>query len=172
MIKAIAIPARLLKDNLSAEEQEELNMLYSLAPMSNEEIEARQAELGLAESERLAKLPSFLSSKRRERVDNGFLFEGKRFYTDTASIAALTATRMITSSSPSYQANWKTPEGFVTLDAAKIVEVSNRALAFVQTCFDAENAVLSKIASGQTVTEESIEIAFENELAVAGWGNT
>ena len=166
MIKAIAIPARLNRPDLSEAELAELNSLFGLQPMSQEEVQARQVELGEAESLRRSKLPDFLAKLRRDTVDYGFSFKGKRFYADNASISALTAARIIASGSSTYSVNWKTADGFISLSGAEVIEVSNVALAFVQKCFNAESKVLEKIKNGEIILEDKITTAFNSELSL------
>jgi hypothetical protein len=54
---------------------------------------------------------------------------------------------------------WKTENGFVTLDAASEIAVADAAEAHVQKCFAAEKSVTDNIANYSTLAE--IETAFD-----------
>lgn len=56
---------------------------------------------------------------------------------------------------PSYVCNWKTPSGFVQLDAQTLIGVATTLRAHVQACFDREAELLAALEDG-TFTESML----------------
>ncbi|WP_051346574.1 hypothetical protein [Bradyrhizobium sp. th.b2] len=56
--------------------------------------------------------------------------------------------------------NWKSPAGFVSLDRAALVAISREMATFVQTTFDKEAEIDSKIADGTIAAKAEIDAAF------------
>lgn len=160
MLKAIGIPVEVLMRN----DPEEIEA-YSVVEMTDEEIAERQAVEAAALAYRPARLASFLAAYRRKRVDAGFDFNGFRILTDTQSMATLTALRVLAKEDSSYSVNWKTPSGFTALSASAIIAIADAARSYVQSCYDAEAAVLGQIEGLSVTSETQVEQAFNLSMA-------
>ena len=52
-----------------------------------------------------------------------------------------------------FSINWKTPQGFVTLNAAEMIAISDAVRAFVQSCFDTEMGHIEAIRGLSTIEQ-------------------
>lgn len=77
--------------------------------------------------------------------------------TDNITQQRLIAVRVKAESDPDFTVNWKTSNGFMMLDAATIISLSDAVLAHVQAAFDAESSL--DISNYQTVAE--LQTAFD-----------
>ena len=96
-----------------------------------------------------------LASYRYTREVRGFTFNGQRISTDDRAKTLLMGARLEATENPLSTLNWKTDKGFVVLNAAAIIAISNAVRAFVQACFDKEKAHSDAIQLLSTV--ESVE---------------
>lgn len=169
--KYVAIPAQYLdfttgylRAELTNEEREYIAANFGQQPLSEEDI----AQLGQDRAEQDAQLKPRLAAKLSEiryaRVDAGFDISGIRILCDTRTSAYLTAIFIESQMSADFTVQWKTPAGFITLNAAMITAITRAARQFVQKCFDAEETVLAKINDGTLSDVENVSAAFETEM--------
>lgn len=93
-----------------------------------------------------------------------------RFIAETAGISAggrivdtgrdsqglITGAAFAASLNPAYVCRWKTPAGFVELDAPTLIDTASAVRTHVQACFDREAELLDALADG-TFTESMLE---------------
>lgn len=82
---------------------------------------------------------------------NGMVIDTSR--DSQAMITAATLSAMIDST---YVCRWKTPDGFFTLDASALLEVSQAMRKHVQLCFDREDVLVKAVDAG-TYTESMLQ---------------
>ena len=87
------------------------------------------------------------AADKRWRVETG----GLAVATDDRSKIMIIGARVKANSDPGFTTEWKTGAGFVTIDAATIIAISDAVQAHVAACFAAEAAVLAEI-EGETIT--------------------
>lgn len=63
---------------------------------------------------------------------------------------------------PNYVMQWKTPNGFVEMNAQMIIFIARAVRQHVQSCFDREAALLVESENG-TITDEMLEQGWPNE---------
>ena len=97
-----------------------------------------------------------VAAKRYSVETGGLIFAGQRIMTDDRSQAKILAVRVRAMTDAAYTVNWKTAEGFVTLNAAQIISMSDAVAAHVQACFDAEMDHASAIDELSSVAEAEL----------------
>lgn len=94
---------------------------------------------------------SALAEYRYKKETGGFLLNGLFVSTDDRAKTLLIGARIeaveAIENNQSYSINWKTENGFITLDATTIISISNVVRAFVQGCFDKEKTHTENIQS-------------------------
>jgi hypothetical protein len=80
------------------------------------------------------------------------------FFVDTGrdSQALITGAALSAFMDDTYVCNWKTPDGFVEIDAPTLISVSKAVRVHVQACFDREAALLKALAAG-TYTDAMLD---------------
>jgi hypothetical protein len=91
-------------------------------------------------------LASQVAAVRYQKEQAGVTINGVHIATDDRSQVKLIGVRIRASANPSYTVNWKTSEGFVLLNAATIITISDTVADHVQACFDAEAQHAADIA--------------------------
>lgn len=89
----------------------------------------------------------------------GIEVSGIHIDTGRDSQALITGAALNAVIDPSYICNWKTPVGFVQLDAHTLLAVATAVRAHVQACFDREAVLLSALDAG----------AFTESMLGEGW---
>lgn len=97
-----------------------------------------------------------IAARRYEAETGGIIVNGMAIDTGRDSQALITGARLAGMDDPSYVCNWKTPDGFIQLDADTVKAVANTVRAHVQACFDREAALLSMVEDG-SYTEAALE---------------
>jgi hypothetical protein len=112
--------------------------------LSDAEAAAVRAEWATADlaAKSAAARKSELAAIRYAKEVGGIVVGGAPVATDRETQAKLIAARILAKENAGYTVNWKTPAGFVSLDAATIISVADAVAAHIQACFDRE-AVLS-----------------------------
>jgi hypothetical protein len=87
-------------------------------------------------------------SRYRAEV-SGVVFGGMRIDTGRDSQGLITGATLASVLDPSYVCHWKTPEGFVELNAAMLAAVSQAVRGHVQACFDRERVLIEALDAGQ-----------------------
>ena len=107
-------------------------------------------------------LPEYAAAKRWEKEVNGFELNGMFIATDDRSKLMISGARQAAESDAAFTTQWKTSDGFVTLDATTIIAISNTVLAHVSHCFAVEHTVLEAIEAGEITTTQEIDEAFSS----------
>jgi hypothetical protein len=110
-----------------------------------------------------AKLLAALAARRFAVETGGVTIGPVTIQTDRETRANLIAARIKAKEDPTYSVKWKTPLGFVPLDATTIIIAADTAAAHVQKCFESEAAVAQGV-SGYGSTAE-ILAAFDQLMA-------
>lgn len=97
-----------------------------------------------------------IAARRYEAEVSGVVFGGMRIDSGRDSQGLITGATLASVLDPSYICNWKTPEGFVELNAAMLAAVSQAVRTHVQACFDRER-VLGEAVDAGTFTKEMLE---------------
>lgn len=128
-----------------------------MVPLKNYEISERAAEEADVLQKRIeAHLPAY----RYKRENGGLTINNSiSIQTDQFTRTNLIGARIRAAADNTYSVRWKTPNGFVTLNAAAIILISNAVADHVQKCFDAEYAVLADIHTFESLAE--VEEAFD-----------
>lgn len=112
------------------------------------------------EPEPVDDLPAYAAMRRWQKETAGIMVNSVPVATDDRSKMMLMGARLAAQADPDFTTQWKTPAGFVTLDAATFIALSDAVLAHVDACFATEAAVLDDIAAGVITTAEQIDNAF------------
>lgn len=90
-----------------------------------------------------------LIAARRWQVETGGIeIGGILIDSDRDSQALITGAALNAVIDPTYVCNWKTPSGFVQLDAQTLLGVAVKLRGHVQACFDREADLLVAVADG------------------------
>lgn len=103
-----------------------------------------------------------ITQTRYDKETGGLTVDGVTIATDRESQSLLTGAALAATRDSGYACQWKTPNGFVQLDAATIIKIADAVRAHVQCCFDKEAELLSEIDKAKT--REAVEaIKWERE---------
>mgnify|MGYP000199153969 CR=1 FL=1 len=105
-----------------------------------------------------------LPAYRYQKETGGITVNGVQIQTDRESRAILTGAYVRAKEDNLYTVRWKTPAGFVTLNAAQIIAISDAVADHVQKCYAAEADVYSDILS--MTSKEDVETAFDQSYAM------
>jgi len=105
-------------------------------------------------------LPEVAADMRWQKEVGGITVNGVNVLTDDRSKLMIIGARMKAVEDGNTTKQWKTPGGFVTLDAATLIAIGDAVEAHVQACFDKEAEVLALIDGGTIVTPEQVAAAF------------
>lgn len=105
-------------------------------------------------------LPEYAAAKRWEREVGGIELNSLQVATDDRSKLMISGARQGAEANAEFTTQWKAPSGFITLDAAQIIAISNAVLAHVAACFAIEQQVLAAIETGEVTTTEQIDAAY------------
>lgn len=103
---------------------------------------------------KITKLQEIASIRYAEQT-SGFNYNNIFIHTDPESINMINGATLSAIDDPEYTCNWKTPQGFVTLNATQIKEISKAIRNFIQERFDKEALLIEKINAAKT--EEELE---------------
>lgn len=101
--------------------------------------------------------PADIAARRYDAEVGGIYLGDLRIATDDRSKTMIAGAALAALRNPDYLLNWKTPAGFVQLQAGQVLAVADAVHAHVQACFDREAALL---AMGDAVSPDDLE---------AGW---
>jgi len=125
------------------------------------EFDARVAE-HFSTQQVQTRLKSALATHRYSVANGGTNLFGFALRTDDTSRANLMAAFLMASTDPTYTVQWKTENGFVTLDAAMVKALATGVAAFVQKCFTVEATLAASIS--QYATNADVISAFDNAM--------
>ncbi len=98
------------------------------------------------------------AAEKRWRVETGGVeVNGVLIATDDRSKTLITGGRIKADADPDHTLRFKAGGGFMMLDAAQIIAISDAVFAHTQAAFDAEAAVLEAIAAGTITTLAEID---------------
>lgn len=91
---------------------------------------------------------ALIASRRYTAEVAGITINGMFIDTARDSQALITGAAVAALRDAAYSCRWKTPSGFVTLDAPTLLSVASSVRAYVQACFDREAELLMALADG------------------------
>lgn len=107
-----------------------------------------------------ADLKGYAANCRWRKETGGIVVSGLSVATDDRSKLLIAGARIKADANPEFTTKWKTSAGFVLIDAATIIAISDAVLAHVDACFGAEGEVLASIEAGTITAREEIDAAF------------
>lgn len=126
--------------------------------LTQEEIDARAVEEATSQA---AAVANYLATYRYNKEVGGILISGVSVPTDRETQSKLIAMRILAKENNSYTVDFKTPAGFVNLNAATIIAIADAIAGHVQKCFSVEASLQN--TEFQTIAE--IEAAFDAAYA-------
>jgi hypothetical protein len=106
-----------------------------------------------------ADLAGYAADIRWRKEVGGIVVGGVPVATDDRSKLLIAGARIKADANPEFTTKWKSDSGFVLIDAATIIAISDAVLAHVDSCFDTENEVMAAIDAGTITTREQIDAA-------------
>lgn len=97
-----------------------------------------------------------IAARRYTAETSGITVGGMAIDTGRDSQALITGARLAGIDDPAYVCNWKTPEGFIQLDAETVKAVATTVRAHVQACFNREAVLLAMVDDG-SYTEAALD---------------
>ncbi|WP_287030067.1 DUF4376 domain-containing protein [Pseudomonas sp. UBA6310] len=110
--------------------------------------------------------PILIATRRYEAETAGIVFGTARIDTGRDSQALITGAAVSALIDPEYVCNWKTPTGFVQLDAQTLLGFATKMRAHVQACFDREAELLEALDAGE-FSEGMLEEGWPDESVSA-----
>ncbi len=107
-----------------------------------------------------AQLLDHAASARWRKETGGISLAGQPIATDRESQALISGAFALVQQQPETTIRFKTPTGFVTLDAAQMTAIAITVAQHVQACFAIEADVAGDIASGEITSTVEIDAAF------------
>lgn len=90
-----------------------------------------------------------LTARRDRAIAAGLTMNGLAIATDDISQSRIMGAALSAMLDPGYSVQWKTPAGFVTLDAVTVLALAGAIRAHVQACFDREAELLAALAASE-----------------------
>jgi hypothetical protein len=100
------------------------------------------------------------ASARWRKETGGINLAGQPIATDRESQGLISGAFALVQQQPETTIRFKTPSGFVTLDAAQMTVIAIAVAQHVQACFAIEADIAGDIASGEITTTAEIDAAF------------
>jgi hypothetical protein len=119
---------------------------------AGEKLVAEISEEVLYQLER-AKIPARIADRRYKAETAGITVDGTFIDTGRDSQALITGAAVSAMMDDTYVCNWKTPDGFVQLDAPTLKAICKAVRDHVQACFDREAALLALLEKGNFVDD-------------------
>ncbi len=89
-----------------------------------------------------------IAARRYDAEIGGAEFNGIQLNTERDSQGLILGAALEAFMNPDYHVYWKTPAGFISLDASTVLLVAKTIRAHVQACFDREAALIAAVESG------------------------
>lgn len=86
-----------------------------------------------------------IKARRNKALATGTTVSGMPIATDDTSQSRITGAALAVALDPQTTIQWKTGSGFVTLDAAQVIDIAQAVRAHVQACFDREAELLAAL---------------------------
>lgn len=126
-----------------------------------------QTEINEQSAMRAQAVKDHLSAYRYQKENGGITVSATPVQTDRNSRPDLIGARINAKEDADYTVNWKTPTGFVELNATQIIAIADAVSAHVQKCFAAEAAIKAAVEDGTHDTKAKVEAAFDAAYADA-----
>lgn len=97
-----------------------------------------------------------IAARRYQAEVGGITITGMQVNTEDRSKLLINGAAVEAMLDPAYTMQWKTPAGFVELDAAQVLGVARAVRAHVQACFDREAELLAAVADG-SITDQMLQ---------------
>lgn len=110
-------------------------------------------------AQQLAEVKGRVAARRYQAETSGILLNGQFIDTGRDSQGLINGAAVSAILDAGYVCRWKTPEGFVSLDAETLKTVAKAVRDHVQACFDREEALLLLVDKG----------TFKDYLLEKGW---
>jgi hypothetical protein len=104
-------------------------------------------DLKIAKATKLAEI----ANERWKTETGGATVSSMTIMTDRESIGMLNGAVTAAMQDSGYTCNWKTSQGFVTLNAEQIITVATAIREHVQNCFDGEAELTAMVEAAETV---------------------
>ncbi|QJI45583.1 DUF4376 domain-containing protein [Pseudomonas sp. ADAK2] len=102
---------------------------------------------------------ALIAAERYQREASGVVVDGSTIDTSRDGQALIAGAAVSAILDSSYKCSWKTAEGFVELDAPRIISIATAVRAHVQTCFDRELTLLRAVETG----------TYRDSMLTEGW---
>lgn len=127
----------------------------------------------------IAQLAQALAAERYRRQVAGVLHDGRRWHSDSAGRSSITdslglASEYEAATGQPWASQWKTMDGYITVDRPAVVAAGLAVGVHVSACFGREAAILDALQAAATTpdaTAADIIAAYDAEIG-AGWPNT
>lgn len=106
-------------------------------------------------------LSTYAAAQRYAKEVGGITVSSVPVATDDRSKLMIAGARIKADANPEFTTKWKTAGGFVPIDAATIIAISDAVLSHVDACFETEDEVLAEIDAGTITTRDEIDAAFQ-----------
>lgn len=107
-----------------------------------------------------SQLLAYAALARWRKETGGINLAGQPIATDRESQSLISGAFALVQQQPETVIRFKTPSGFVTLDAAQMSAIAIAVAQHVQACFAIEADIAGDIASGEITTTAEIDAAF------------
>lgn len=108
------------------------------------------------------RLKKLIAGYRYDVETAGIMVGGFAIESNRESQALITGATVQAVIDPTYVVRWKTPTGFIELDAQAIIGIATTMRQHVQSCFDREEELVTAVDNG----------TFTEEMLVQGWPPT
>lgn len=98
-----------------------------------------------------AELEDLIADQRYNAEIGGFDFNGLTVRSDRESQGLITGAALSALLDPSYVCRWKTPTGFIELNAEQTIGLARAVRIHVQSCFNREEELVNQVRSGTYV---------------------
>lgn len=105
------------------------------------------------------RLKKLIAEKRYAKEVGGIMFMGMPIDTGRDSQGLITGATLASVMDPTYICNWKTPIGWVQLDAPTLAGIAQAVRQHVQACFDRESVLAIAVDAG-TYTMPMLELGW------------
>lgn len=102
-----------------------------------------------------------IAAYRYEIETGGITVDGVSVQTDRETQSKIMAARIKAQEDSTYSTKWKTPDGFVTLDASQILTIADAVHNHVQAAFETEATVEDEIKNGTLTTINDVKTRFD-----------
>ena len=122
-------------------------------PSSNENISSFTTPTNWMDSSK-ANIKSYISSDRKEKVEETLTFNGNRInLTNNTRTSLSLRVSSLANQDGDIMTAWKFVDGYVDLTKAEIIDLLNFVSNYIQSCFDAENMASSLVDDCNTLDD-------------------